>query len=565
VSATEFLGLTPDEFQAEAFGALDEGQSVVVSAPTGAGKTLIAEYAILRALRNGQRAIYTTPIKALSNQKFRELATIAPIEQTGLVTGDNSIRPGAAVVVMTTEVLRNMIYEQPSALDEVAVIVIDEVHFLQDRFRGPVWEEVIVHAPERIQLVCLSATVSNADELGEWIRTLRGPTTTVVRTKRPVRLERWFAVTPKAEAVEIIPLFARKKGDGREPNPQGRRFDPEPTSRRNNRSNSPARKRSKFFTPSRRELIERLDADDMLPAIWFIFSRRGCDEAVGSLRRSGIQMSRVSDRPTISAIIDDHTSHLTAEDLDALGFRSWRGALIDGFASHHAGQIPAFKEATEEAFSRGLLKVVFATETLALGINMPARTVVIDKLTKFEGTVAGPDSRAIHEFLSPAQFTQMTGRAGRRGIDDLGHAVVLWSPWVSFEQAATLAANDNFPLKSAFRPTYNMTANLMKRYPEAQAVSVLRRSFAQFQMDRNLVADAERLRRLIRRSEELTAAAHCERGDVAAALRERSRRSSQGRSEHRGAHGPTRRYWQPCVGCARERYCEAVRSPNRSW
>ena len=521
-----FRGIHLDRFQIEAFQSLDDGKSVLVAAPTGSGKTLVAEYAIARAAERGQRSIYTTPIKALSNQKFNDLAQVMGRSSVGLLTGDNSIRPDASVVVMTTEVLRNMIYSRSPALADVGVIVIDEVHYLQDRYRGPVWEEVIVHAPEGPQMVCLSATVSNATELGAWIEALRGPTDTIIQTKRPVELQHWFAATvARRHQLDVISLFADRrpttKGADRRANPDGKKYETPTPQRDRGRNGSRGGKsmRSPFSTPARADLIEYLEERSMLPAIWFIFSRRGCDDAATGLRRSGFVLVDRTERAEIEAIIERHTAGIDPNDLDALGFRTWRAALLRGFAAHHAGLIPAFKEATEAAFARGLLKVVFATETLALGINMPARTVVIDKLTKYGGSTAAGSK---HERLTPAQFTQMTGRAGRRGIDSVGHAFVLWSPFTPFSEAAELADNDEYPLKSAFRPTFNMAANLIRRYQRDEAISVLRRSFAQFQMDRTLVEDAQHLRSSKAKAEEYFAQATCDRGDIEEALLERS-------------------------------------------
>ncbi len=460
----------------------------------------MAEHAVALALAAGRKCFYTAPIKALSNQKFGDLRRVLGDADVGLLTGDHSINADAPVVVMTTEVLRNMVYARSAALDGLAWVVLDEVHFLQDAYRGPVWEEVLVHTPSEVGFVCLSATVSNAGELGDWIETLRGPTETVIEHERPIRLDPLMLVGDRsAEREHLVPLLV----NGR-PNPEGHRFDAD----RPVRGNAPhQRRRSRFFTPRRLETVERLDAEGLLPSIYFIFSRNGCDEAARFCLTAGLRLTDAGERGRIRTIAEYRTRSLSDDDLDVLGYDTWLATLEAGVAAHHAGMIPAFREAVEDCFNEGLLKVVFATETLALGINMPARSVVIERLSKFTGEG--------HEFLTPGQFTQLTGRAGRRGLDDSGSAVVLWSPFSTFEQVATLAASREFPLSSSFRPTYNMTANLVERYDRSTAHEVLSRSFAQFQADRAVVRlEARR----VRLSEELAAIEDASEGTRAAVL-----------------------------------------------
>lgn len=451
-----------------------------MAAPTGAGKTVVAEHAVSLALRHGGKCFYTAPIKALSNQKFTDLRRELGDDRVGLLTGDHSINADAPIVVMTTEVLRNMVYARSGALDGLSWVVLDEVHFLQDAYRGPVWEEVLVHTPRGVGFVCLSATVSNASELGEWIETLRGPTDTVIEHERPIRLDPLMLVGDRsAEREHLVPLLVHGR-----PNPEGHRFDVD----RPMRGGAPRqRQRSRFFTPRRLETVDRLDGEGLLPAIYFIFSRNGCDDAARHCLTAGVRLTDSTERGRIRELVEHRTRSLGDDDLDVLGYDQWLATLEAGVAAHHAGMIPAFREAVEECFNEGLLKVVFATETLALGINMPARSVVIERLSKFNGDG--------HEFLSPGQFTQLTGRAGRRGLDDSGSAVVLWSPFTTFDQVATLAASREFPLSSSFRPTYNMTANLVDRYDRETAHDVLNRSFAQFQADRAVVRlEARRVR-----------------------------------------------------------------------
>jgi ATP-dependent RNA helicase HelY len=489
-----------DWFQIEAMAAIDRGESVLVAAPTGAGKTVVAEHAVARAVASGGKAFYTTPIKALSNQKFHDLVERHGRDAVGLLTGDNAINGDASIVVMTTEVLRNMIYSRSGALDGLRCVVLDEVHYLQDAYRGPVWEEVMVHLPPAVRLVCLSATVSNASELAEWISTVRGPTTTVLETDRPVELANLFLVGSKdSEVPVLIPTLI----NGR-PNPEGDRFDQSrnPGSRPTTRG----RPRRPWFTPRRLEVVDLLHERDLLPVIYFIFSRAACDDAVANCLAAGLRLTDADERRRIHEIVTEHVSALSDDDLAVLGYDRWMAGLEAGLASHHAGMVPPFKEAVEACFVEGLVRVVFATETLALGINMPARTVVIEKLTKFTGEG--------HEFLTPGQYTQLTGRAGRRGIDTEGSAVVLWSPFVSFGEVAGLAASRSFTLTSAFRPTYNMATNLVRRYSADVAHHLLNLSFAQFQADQAVVRLETRLARREAALAEVRAEATCDRGDV---------------------------------------------------
>ncbi len=458
------LPFTPDPFQLTAIEAVERGRSVVVTAPTGSGKTLIAEAAVHRSLTRGRRAFYTTPLKALSNQKFRDFISIYGADHVGLLTGDNSVNSRASVVVMTTEVLRNMIYSG-SDLSSVETVILDEVHYLQDRFRGAVWEEVIIHSPPNIKLVCLSATVANADEFTRWIRSRRGPTELVIEKHRPVPLKRWWAVWDRFEKkAHVLPLFIGG-ADRTKPNPA----IPRALARRGGR-------RRRFATPRQLTVIKHLAELERLPAIYFVFSRVGCDQAAARIARADIKLTVQEEREEIRSRVEEGTAHLDDSDLRAIGYATWLDRLERGVAAHHAGLVPAFKELTEQLFCDGLVKLVFATETLSLGINMPARTVVLDQLSKFTGQG--------HELMLPGEFTQLTGRAGRRGIDRVGHAVVLHSPYVPFHRVTSIADLGSHLLRSSFRPTYNMVVNLIANYPRRQAETLLEASFAQFQQRR---------------------------------------------------------------------------------
>ncbi len=469
-----------DAFQVDACSALEDGYSVLVCAPTGAGKTVVGEFAVHLALAAGQKCFYTTPIKALSNQKYNDLVARYGAERVGLLTGDNSVNGDAPIVVMTTEVLRNMLYVGSTSLTDLGYVVMDEVHYLGDRFRGAVWEEVIIHLSAAVRLVSLSATVSNAEEFGEWLVTVRGETRVIVHEERPVPLWQHVLVGSR-----MFDLFA---GDGATVDPtllrhaadRTRYVDPLPN-RRGPRSNRGWR------PPPRPDVIARLDREGLLPAITFIFSRAGCDAAVRQCVYSGMWLTEEHERPEIDRIIDEFTANVPAEDLDVLGYWEWRDALRRGVAAHHAGLIPAFKQTVEELFVRGLVRAVFATETLALGINMPARTVVLERLTKFNGET--------HADVTPGEYTQLTGRAGRRGIDIEGHAVVIWSPEVDPQRVAGLASTRTYPLRSSFRPSYNMAVNLVDQMGRPAARDLLEASFAQFQADRAVVGLVKQIRR----------------------------------------------------------------------
>jgi ATP-dependent RNA helicase HelY len=473
-----------DEFQLTAIRALDVGESVLVAAPTGAGKTVAAEFAVERALAMGGKTFYTTPLKALSNQKFGDLVARVGAANVGLLTGDNTINSEAPVVVMTTEVLRNMLYERSGTLEGLVSVVMDEVHYLQDPYRGAVWEEVLIHLPLSVNVVCLSATVSNAEEFGEWIGTLRGATRVVIEERRPVPLEQHYLV-----GRSLHPMHVEQDGTLL-PNPyvvslEQRELRTKSYTRRSSGTvqhtsrSRPREGHRGVYVPRREEVVEVLAEAGMLPAIYFVFSRVGCDRSVEWLRKAGLRLTSHEEFERIREFAEMRVAWMDEQDLVTLGFYDFLDGLTQGVAAHHAGMLPVFKETVEELFEAGLVKVVFATETLSLGINMPARSVVIEDLWKFSGEQ--------HELLTAGQYTQLTGRAGRRGIDDLGHAIVVYQRNVDFERVANLAATRTYELSSSFRPSYNMAVNLVRNYTRDQAHHLLNSSFAQFLADRGVV------------------------------------------------------------------------------
>lgn len=499
-----------DDFQVEACRSLEEGRSVLVAAPTGAGKTIVAEFAVHLALADPRaKVFYTTPMKALSNQKYSELAAEHGAEQVGLLTGDTNINSSARVVVMTTEVLRNMLYADSALLRDLAYVVMDEVHYLADRFRGAVWEEVIIHLPREVRMVSLSATVSNAEEFGDWLQAVRGDTDVIVSERRPVPLEQHVLVRGK-----LAELF-----DGAQSPDAPPRVNPELArlaiaggrGAGTYRGSHPGRHQRKGEVLrdriDRHEVVRLLDDRNLLPAIFFVFSRNGCDQAVQQVLRSDVRLTERWERDEIRHLVEERCAGLRDEDLGVLGYYSWLEGLERGIAAHHAGLIPTFKEVVEELFQRKLVKVVFATETLALGVNMPARTVVLEKLEKFNGEARVP--------ITPGEYTQLTGRAGRRGIDVEGHSVIQWAAGLDPQAVASLASRRSYPLNSSFRPTYNMAVNLIEQFGRERTREILESSFAQFQADRAVVDLARKIREQEKSLAGYAQAMTCHLGDFA--------------------------------------------------
>jgi superfamily II RNA helicase len=456
-----------DQFQKEAIASLNADRSVVVCAPTGSGKTLIGEYAIYRALSRGKRVFYTTPLKALSNQKLRDFREKFGFDQVGLLTGDASIHRDAPILVMTTEIFRNMLYGTPIgqigiSLTDVEAVVLDECHYMNDRQRGTVWEESIIYCPRSVQLVALSATVANSDQLTSWLNHVHGPTDLIYSDFRPVPLEFNFC-NPKGlfpllneTNTKINPRLVKKAKKGYWE--KGKAGRPEP--------------------PGIIYTLSQLQARDMLPAIYFIFSRRGCDKAVEEVGDLWLVNNDESQ------ILRQQIDEFLRKNPDA-GRAGQVAPLYRGIAAHHAGILPAWKGFVEELFQQGLIKVVFATETLAAGINMPARTTVISTLSK--RTDNG------HRLLNASEFLQMAGRAGRRGMDLQGYVVTLQTPFEGAKEASYLATSKADPLVSQFTPSYGMVLNLLQTHTIEKARELIERSFGQYMSNLHLQPDFEEL------------------------------------------------------------------------
>ena len=471
-----------DDFQLEAIDALNQGHSVVVSAPTGSGKTLVGEYAIHRALAHGQKVYYTTPLKALSNQKLRDFREQFGAENVGLMTGDFSVNREASIVVMTTEIFRNMLYAEvdrgDDPLADVEAVVLDECHYMNDSQRGTVWEESIIHCPPSVQLVALSATVANAGQLTDWIERVHGPTRLVLSDFRPVPLDFSFC-----SAKGLHPLLNDQR-TGLHPNckvwraPKG--------SNRKGKSPRPPQPEA----PPLAFVVAQMAERDMLPAIYFIFSRRGCDKAMRDLGK--VCLVNPAEQARIRARLEAFV-RATPEAVREGGHDE---ALLRGIAAHHAGVLPAWKELIEELFQQGLVKVVFATETLAAGINMPARSTVISALSK--RTERG------HRPLMGSEFLQMAGRAGRRGLDSRGYVVTVQSRFEGVREAGQLATSPADPLVSQFTPSYGMVLNLLQRHELPKAKELVERSFGRYLATLDLVEDEARISELMQQLDSLT-------------------------------------------------------------
>lgn len=441
-----------DDFQKEACNFIDEGKSVVVCAPTGAGKTVIAEHAINNALKNGTRIFYTTPLKALSNQKYYDFGEKYGQDKVGLLTGDTSINRNAQIVIMTTEVFRNMLYgtnfgSVTDNMKDVKYVVLDEVHYMNDEQRGTVWEESIIYCPTNVQIIALSATVANAQELTDWINTVHSKTELVDTDFRPVPLK--FFYFDSSQPTKLLPLLTPSGQLNKKIKPEKRVFG------------------KKFQNKKSyvKEIIRNLQENDMLPAIYFTFSRKKCDEQMEKC--ASLDLVTKSEKAQIRQFIDE----FIAENPHLYNNKHIE-YLLYGVASHHAGLLPAWKILVEKLFQKGLIKVVFATETLAAGINMPARSTVISSTSK--RTDSG------HRMLTASEFLQMSGRAGRRGMDEVGYITVVGTQFQTPEEVAELVLSDANPLESRFSPSYSMVLNLLQRFSLDEAKELILKSFGYF-------------------------------------------------------------------------------------
>ena len=488
----QFAALYPfelDPFQIEALERFLGGDSVMVAAPTGTGKTLVAEFGVYEAFRRQGRVIYTTPIKALSNQKFRDLREIY-YDQVGLLTGDVTENPGAPILVMTTEVLRNMLLQTPWEVESVDCVIFDEVHYIADPERGTTWEEAIILCPEHIQLICLSATVSNADEIAGWISRTHRPIHLIVHEERAIPLALFYYLDKKLRPVinhrgEIVGDFSKYGGEIRR---QMRRGSITPEMRR----------QAELEEPQPWEILRAMEQRDMLPAIYFLFSRRDCEEyaqRVAMMRTSFVKDERATEQ--IEQVIESQLRGLRPEDRELEQVSTITSLALRGIGFHHAGLLPILKQLVEVLFSKGLMKVVFATDTLALGVNMPARSVVIGRLNKWDGRQ--------RRLLTPNEFQQMAGRAGRRGMDEAGHIVVPYSPWVRFSTMLEIATGELEPVMSSFTIRYNTVLNLWDPPHGSRVRLLLQQSLAQYQsarrardLEEDIVALGERLNEILR-------------------------------------------------------------------
>ncbi len=455
-----------DPFQRAAIAAFERGDSVMVAAPTGSGKTVVAEYGVYASFRGTGRVLYTAPIKALSNQKFRDLRAIYG-DDIGLLTGDVTENREARVLVMTTEILRNMLLQSPWELDDVETIIFDEIHYLADPDRGTTWEESIILCPEHIQLVCLSATVTNADEIAGWISRTHRPVRLVTHTARPVPLALYFFHNGDMHPVvdhngEHIADFSRIGGELRRQQGRGRR----------------GRERAEVLEPQPHEIVEQLEAEDMLPAIYFLFSRNDCQAFAERLAATYPLTITPDQAAQIDHILDTYISSLREEDRSLDQVQVIQSLARKGIGFHHAGLLPVLKQLVEVLFGRGLMQVVFATDTLALGVNMPARTVVVGRMSKWDGRQK--------RTLIPNEFQQMAGRAGRRGMDTFGHVVILYSPWIPFREMLDVAIGPLLPVQSAFAIRYNTVLNLWDPPQGERVRQMIQRSLAQYQASQRI-------------------------------------------------------------------------------
>ncbi|MDJ0521247.1 MAG: DEAD/DEAH box helicase [Planctomycetota bacterium] len=464
-SPTTFRGLTLFPFQRQALDAIFSGRSVVVAAPTGAGKTLVADFAIEQALGQDRRVVYTSPIKALSNQKFRDFREHYGEEQVGLMTGDVTLQPDAPLLIMTTEIFRNTIFEDPARLDGFDFVIFDEVHYIDDRERGTVWEEAIIFAPPHIRIVALSATVPNVDQLASWIERVRDlPVDVIVEEERPVPLTHKVWIPGRGpRALDEVKRHFIEMGKMRDRDRDRRRRGHGRPGRRPNR-----RTQARIMDRAGDDLVDHLTERNLLPAIYFCFSRRDCE---GLARRHAMRdLLTTEKRREMLALFDDLAERYEVTDRDETRFlRSMAGR---GVLFHHAGMLPIDKEIVERLFNSGLVRLLFATETFALGVNMPARSVCFHALSKFNGIAFGP--------LLAREYWQMAGRAGRQGIDTKGWVFALLDETsITYDNLAWFQSGRSEPVRSRFNLNYSAVLNLFRRVGD-KVPDAWQRSFARF-------------------------------------------------------------------------------------
>src|SRR2546427_2626321 len=509
-----------DSFQVEAITELAQGQSVVVAAPTGTGKTLVAEFAIWLAQQRNQRVIYTTPLKALSNQKYRDLREIYGYDTVGLVTGDIVEHSRASVVVMTTEVYRNMLLEEggerftseenpiPSSLADVGFVIFDELHYLSDVGRGPVWEEAIICSPPHVQLVGLSATVSNADDLANWISRVHRPISLVVHEQRAVPLEHYYFLDNQLHLVQdaesnrvehfpdiggeakLAQMMGRNRANmyGEDDEEEENEFwDGQTTTVWSSDEKQKVKRPPQRKAPEPGEILTVLREADLLPCLYFLPGRRVVEEAAMSAALH--LFNTPEEQELIKEEVGIWLEQLPKEDRSLQQVYALTELLPRGLAFHHAGILPGLKVLVETLFARGHLRAVFATDTLALGVNMPARSVVVGSLSKFDGQEM--------RLLTPNEYRQLTGRAGRRGMDVHGAAIIPYSPWEPFESSFQRITGELLPVTSSFIIRYNSVLNLWRpgdiQYLRRICASSLREYQRYLEWERRELARLEKL------------------------------------------------------------------------
>ncbi|MBI4441085.1 DEAD/DEAH box helicase [Candidatus Woesearchaeota archaeon] len=450
----QFKGFTLDRFQIESINSIDKGHSVVVSAATGTGKTLIADYVIDKYLPAGKKIMYTSPIKALSNQKYADFKRAYGADKVGILTGDVSINPHAQVIILTTEIYRNMLLAKDKAVSDVSYVIFDEIHYLADIERGAVWEESIIFSPKHVRFLCLSATIPNARQFANWIQHIqKHQVDIVVEKKRPIPLQHQF--------------FDLEKGlcDFRQLHEQAQ-LDKYPRYDRKKRCKVERKLQSHL------DLIKQLKTLNRIPCIFFCFSRSLTEKKATSLK--DMHFLKPQETATVQQYIREKLQKTDPAIAELATTHHLRTSLAKGVGFHHAGLLPILKELVEELFGMGLIRVLFATETFAVGINMPAKTVCFDSLEKYDGIN--------FRYLNPKEYFQLAGRAGRRGLDNVGFVVSLVDrEFCDVKRIQALITEDKEPIKSQFRLSYNTVLNLLHNHTPDERQVILKSSFYSYQ------------------------------------------------------------------------------------